>query len=71
MAFSVPADFETAIQKHARSEHRTVSEYLREAVRHYMLLRDFELTQRTVAKRVKKRGIKRKDVAAVIADLRK
>ena len=45
LAFSVPPDFENQILKHAKMEHRTLSEYLREAVRHYMTLRRFESTR--------------------------
>ena len=41
IAFSVPPGFERAIQQRAKAEHRTVSEYLREAVREYMTLREF------------------------------
>ena len=71
MAFSVPPDFEDEIQKHAKSEHRTVSEYLREAVRKYMDLREFEQTRKSVSKRLKKKGRKPSDVDAAITQLRK
>ncbi|MCC6806380.1 MAG: hypothetical protein IT381_03060 [Deltaproteobacteria bacterium] len=71
MAFSVPPEFERAILKHAEDEHRTVSEYLREAVRQYMLLRAFNETQKSVSKRLKKRGLGPKDVRAVVADSRR
>jgi hypothetical protein len=36
IAFSVPPQFETHILKNAKKEHRTVSEYIREAIRHYI-----------------------------------
>ena len=71
MAFSVPPELENEIQKHAKAEHRTISEYLREAVRQYMSLREFEQTQRAVAKRLKRKGRKASDIDAVIAQLRK
>jgi CopG family transcriptional regulator/antitoxin EndoAI len=71
MAFSVPPEFEDEIQKHAKAEHRTISEYLREAVRQYMNLREFEQTQKTVSKRLKKKGQKSSDVEAVISEFRK
>src|SRR5690606_28208267 len=45
VTFSVPPEFEIRIQEHARLEHRTVSEYLREAVRQYMDLSKFEVAR--------------------------
>ena len=71
MAFSVPPDFENEIQKHAKAEHRTISEYLREAVRQYMDLREFEHTRKAVAKRLKKKGRKPADVEDALSQLRK
>lgn len=71
MAFSVPPELEDEIQKHARAEHRTISEYLREAVRQYMDLREFERTQKAVSKRLKKKGRKPGDVETVLSSLRK
>jgi predicted transcriptional regulator len=71
MAFSVPPEFENEIQKHARAEHRTISEYLREAVRQYMDLKEFEQTRKAVSKRLKKKGRKSSDVALAVAQLRK
>ena len=71
MAFSVPPELETEIAKHAKAEHRTISEYLREAVRQYMTLREFEQTRKAVAKRLKKKGRKASDVDAVLSEIRK
>ncbi len=71
IAFSVPPGLERDIQRHANAEHRTVSEYLREAVRQYMALREFEQTRKTVSKRLKSKGVKRADVEAVLSDIRK
>ncbi len=71
MAFSVPPEFEDEIQKHAKAEHRTISEYLREAVRQYMDQKEFERTQKSVSKRLKKKGRKPADVEAVLSSLRK
>jgi CopG family transcriptional regulator/antitoxin EndoAI len=71
MAFSVPPEFGTKIMKHAKAEHRTVSEYLREAVRQYMTLREFEQTRKAVSKRLKKRGRKASDVDTVLSHIRK
>ncbi|MGK5082536.1 ribbon-helix-helix protein, CopG family [Bdellovibrionota bacterium FG-1] len=71
IAFSVPPDFENEIQKHAKAEHRTISEYIREAVRQYMSLREFEQTRKTVTKRMKRKGLKASDVEAALSEVRK
>jgi hypothetical protein len=62
---------ENEIQKHAKAEHRTVSEYIREAVRHYMSIREFEGTRSSVSKRLKKRKLSAADVESVVEELRK
>ncbi len=71
IAFSVPPEFENEIQRHAMAEHRTISEYIREAVRQYMTAREFEQTRKTVSKRLKKKGLKPSDVEAALSSLRK
>jgi CopG family transcriptional regulator/antitoxin EndoAI len=71
IAFSVPPEFENEIQKHAKAEHRTISEYLREAVRQYMNIREFEQTRKAVAKRMKRKGLKVSDVEAALSEARK
>jgi Arc/MetJ-type ribon-helix-helix transcriptional regulator len=71
IAFSVPPEFEHQIQKHAKAEHRTISEYIREAVRQYMVAREFEDTRAKVSKRLKKKGLKPSDVEATLAEMRK
>lgn len=59
------------IQAHAEAEHRTISEYIREAVRQYMSLRKFEAARESIAKSVRKKGIKPSDVADAIDKVRK
>ena len=71
IAFSVPPEFEIKIQKNANAEHRTVSEYIREAVRQYMKFQEFEAVQKKVSSRMKKRGLKESDVESVVSNLRK
>ena len=71
IAFSVPPEFEKMITKHAEQEHRTISEYIREALRHYMTARSFEDTQREVQRKMKKKGLGVKDVNQEIEKLRK
>jgi Arc/MetJ-type ribon-helix-helix transcriptional regulator len=68
---SIPPQFERQIQKHALYEHRTVSEYVREAVRKYMTLQEFDATQKAVSKRMKKKGLKPRDVENNLSGLRK
>lgn len=71
IAFSVPPEFETEIQQHAEAEHRTISEYIREAVRQYMTLQEFESTRSKVSKRLGKKGLKASDVESEIEKVRK
>lgn len=71
IAFSVPPEFELEIQKHAKAEHRTISEYIREAVRQYMSLREFEQTRKKVVKRMKRKGLKQADVEETLSAIRK
>ena len=71
IAFSVPPAFEMAIQQHAKAEHRTMSEYIREAVRQYMAVQKFEATRMNVREKMKKRGLKATDVASEVEKLRK
>lgn len=71
LAVSVPPEMENEIQKHAKAEHRTVSEYIREAVRQYMSIREFDTTRSSVSKRLKKRKLSAADVESVVEELRK
>lgn len=64
-------DFEQEIQKHAKAEHRTISEYIREAVRQYMSLKEFEATHKKVVGRIKRKKLKPSDVESVLEEIRK
>ena len=70
LAFSVPPEFEKQINKHAKAEHRTMSEYIREAIRHYMDYQQFDLTQKKVTTKIKQKGLKKSDVADAVEVLR-
>lgn len=70
IAFSVPPEFESEIQRHAKAEHRTISEYIREAVRKYMDIREFENTRKKVTKRLSKKGLSTSDVDLVLRKIR-
>jgi predicted DNA-binding protein len=71
IAFSVPGDFEQEIHRHAKSEHRTISEYIREAIRKYMEIREFDETRTFISKRLRKKGLGPSDVEKVISVIRK
>lgn len=71
IAFSVMPEFESDIQKHAKAERRTISEYIREAVRQYMSLKEFETAHRKMSERSKRKGLKPSDVEAVLDEIRK
>lgn len=71
IAVSVPPQFEREIHKHAQYEHRTVSEYVREAVRKYMDLQEFSASREKIAKRVRKKGFKPSDVEEAVEEIRK
>ena len=71
VAFSIPPELEVQIHRHAQSEHRTISEYLREAVRQYMRIQEFSETQKKVSRKMKKRGLRPSDVEAEIEAVRK
>jgi len=70
IAISIPPDFESKIQKHAKSEHRTVSEYVREAIRHYMNVSRFEAAHKRIELKARRRGLKRSDIDKEIDRLR-
>jgi predicted DNA-binding protein len=71
IAFSVPPEFEDEIHAHAEAEHRTISEYIREAIRQYMSVRKFEVARSSIAKTIRKKSIKPSDVASEIEKIRK
>ena len=70
VSFSVPPEFEDQILVAAKSEHRTVSEFLREAVRQYLAKQKFEETRQAISTRLKKKGLKDSDVEEVVKELR-
>ncbi len=71
MSFSVPPEFEDQIKEAAQSEHRTISEFLREAVRQYVKMKQIEKTRSVVASRLRKAGINESDIEAAIDEERK
>lgn len=71
IAFSLPESLEKKLVKQAKSEHRTISEFLREAVRRYLALNEFDSTQKAVSKRLKKKGLTSADVEDVLDEMRR
>lgn len=70
MSFSVPPEIEMQIQNLAKKEHRTISEFLREAIRHYVAMRNLEDTRTIVSARLLKKGITEKDVEDAVKEQR-
>ena len=71
ISFSVPPEFEEEIHAMAKKEHRTISEFLREAVRHYIAARSLADTRASIAERLRKQGLSEKDVEEAIRDGRR
>lgn len=71
ISFSVPPEFKKELAEAAKNEHRTLSEYLREAARFYMKRRRYELAHEVVAKRLEENGITLDDVEAEVDKLRR
>ena len=70
MSFSVPPEIEVQIQNLAKKEHRTISEFLREAIRHYVAMRNLEDTRAIVTARLLKKGMSEKDVEDAVNEHR-
>ncbi len=70
ISFSVPPEFEEQILAAAKNEHRTVSEFLREAIRQYLVKKRFDETRLDVSLKLKNQGIQESDVDDIIKNLR-
>ena len=71
MSFSVPPEFEEEIQALAKKEHRTISEFLREAVRQYIAAKNLADTRASIADKLRKKGLSEQDVEEAVRDERK
>ncbi|MBF0359370.1 MAG: ribbon-helix-helix protein, CopG family [Oligoflexia bacterium] len=71
MTFSVPPSMEELILKQAKVEHRTVSEFLREAVRKYMLQNHLDTIATKGKVASKKLKLKAEDVDSWVKEDRK
>jgi Arc/MetJ-type ribon-helix-helix transcriptional regulator len=61
ITISLPVEMGVDIQKMAKEEHRTISEFVREAVRQYKAQRIFTALTRKGQKIAKKKGLKPSD----------
>jgi len=69
---SLPPEMETEAERIAHDEHRTKSELVREALRSYIVQREFRRLQRVIAKQARRRGIRgARAIDKLIHDLRK
>lgn len=71
MAFSVPPDFEDEIQKHAKAEHRTISEYLEKLCANTWTCVNLSKPGSPLPSVLRKKGRKPADVDAALSRLRK
>lgn len=71
MTFSIPPAIEVLIQKYAKQEHMTISEFLREAVRRYVAIAELETLSNEGKKLTKKKKFKVSDVNKWVAESRR
>jgi hypothetical protein len=71
MTFSVPPAFEGLIYKYAEKEHRTISEFLREAVRRYIAMSEVDSISEYGKAKTAKKGLKPENVDKWVDDIRK
>ena len=71
ISLSLPPDMEKEVMKIAKTERRTVSEVLREALRQYMTGRDLALIRTEGRKIAKKRKLKPEDVVRITQETRR
>lgn len=66
ITFSLPSEMGNLVLKLAKSEHRTVSELIREALRQYSSMRILMDLHKKAQRRAKKKGLSAKDVERII-----
>lgn len=71
ISFSVPPEFKKELAEAAKEEHRTLSEFLREAVRFYVKRRRYELAHEIVSKKLQEKGVTMEDVDSAIEEVRR
>ena len=68
ITISLPLEMGREIASMAKSEHRTISELLRETFRQYKATRNFHQLSKMVKKSVKKKKLSPKDFGGPFAD---
>ncbi|MBF0363017.1 MAG: ribbon-helix-helix protein, CopG family [Oligoflexia bacterium] len=71
ISLSLPPEMEKEVMAIANSEHRTVSELLREAFRQYLANRDLNAIRKEGKKVAKKKKLKEDDIAKIVRSGRK
>ncbi|HLD73800.1 MAG TPA: ribbon-helix-helix protein, CopG family [Bdellovibrionota bacterium] len=71
ITFSLPHEMSKLIMQLAKSEHRTISELIREALRQYSSMKTLLEVHKRAKKIAKKRGLAPADVERVIDEGRK
>lgn len=66
ITFSLPPEMGNLVLKLARSEHRTVSELIREALRQYSSMKILMDLHKKAQRIAKKKGLSAKDVERII-----
>lgn len=71
ISLSLPPEMEREVQEVANSEHRTISELLREAFRQYLSNRDLAIVRKEGKLIAKKKKLKEDDIAKIVRANRK
>jgi metal-responsive CopG/Arc/MetJ family transcriptional regulator len=70
LSISVPPKLYKEVEKWAKKESRTKSEFLREAIRHYIESREWSELKKYGVQQAVKRGIREEDVERLVDELR-
>ena len=71
VSISLPPDMQAEMAQIAKEERRSVSEILREAFRQYLAGRALSIVRTKARKTAKKKGIRSKDIDAIIHESRR
>lgn len=71
VSFTLPPDMWARVEELAQEENRTMSELIREALRHYESAKRLHQLSAYGRKRAQKTALKEKDVVAAVKEVRK
>lgn len=71
VSISLPPDMQEEMNQIAKEERRSVSEVIREAFRQYLASRSLGVVRAKARKTAKKKGIRSKDVNAIVHESRR